>query len=188
MSEEDLRAEIARLRAGEADTPPPKGAAPTPAQWIRSWNDLSAEQRLKCAEHIMNGAEQAYRCFTMDHEGRIEELEAASRRQVDACIKPAPKSKPMAVTGEPRLFANEIQAILNDLGLTHTVAKINATARPEPGSHNAMIFLTDQATEDTTKQLMDAFAARGWMPSDHPNNTKIHVHVPKAHAPSGETP
>lgn len=80
MSDEDLRAEIARLRAGEADTPPPEGATPTPAQWIRSWNDLSAEQRLKWAEHILGNADQAYRCFAMDHEGRIEELEAARHR------------------------------------------------------------------------------------------------------------
>lgn len=52
----------------------------TPAEWVRRWDNLTPEQRLKCAEHILNGAEQAYRCCVMDHEGRIEELEAASNR------------------------------------------------------------------------------------------------------------
>ncbi|WP_326642902.1 hypothetical protein OG884_18755 [Streptosporangium sp. NBC_01755] len=196
MNDENLQAEIARLRAGEADTPPPEGTTPTPAQWIRLWNDLPAEQRLKWAERILGNAEQASRCFLMNHDVEIEELherlEVASRRLTDARPKPTSKSKRAAVTGEPRMFANEIQAILNDLGLTHVVAKISATTRPEPDSHNAMVFLSDQATEDTTNQLVGAFTERGWAASPTRSNTKIYVYVRRVpdeiSAPSGETP
>lgn len=69
MIADELRAEIARLRAGEADASAEPGLVPTPAQWIRKWNDGTAEQRLKWAALVLAHAEQATRCFEMDHEG-----------------------------------------------------------------------------------------------------------------------
>ncbi|MEV8637778.1 hypothetical protein AB0395_39640 [Streptosporangium sp. NPDC051023] len=77
MTEADeLRAEIARLRAGEADEPAPEDTGTlTPAQWIRRWNDVSAERRLAWAESIAMVAEQASQCFRMHHNGLAEETE-----------------------------------------------------------------------------------------------------------------
>ncbi|MER6575813.1 hypothetical protein [Nonomuraea sp. NPDC001023] len=76
---DDLRAEIARLRAGEADTPAEEGTTPTPAQWIRMWNDGTAEQRLKWASIVLANSEQAARCFQMDHEGRLADVDPLLR-------------------------------------------------------------------------------------------------------------
>ncbi|MEU6725487.1 hypothetical protein ABZ917_17410 [Nonomuraea wenchangensis] len=77
MSEADeLRAEIARLRAGESSEPVPEDAWPlTPAQWIRRWNDVSAGRRLAWAESIAMISEQASKCFLMDHPRLREEAE-----------------------------------------------------------------------------------------------------------------
>lgn len=74
MNDEDLRTEISRLRAGESDAPPAAGAVPTPAEWIRRWNDLTPEHRLRQAAISIYNAEQASRCFLMGHEGDAEEL------------------------------------------------------------------------------------------------------------------
>lgn len=74
----ELRAEIARLRAGEAAEPVPEDAdvvAMTPAQWIRRWNDVSAERRLAWAESIIMIAEQASKCFREHHQDIAEEAE-----------------------------------------------------------------------------------------------------------------
>ena len=72
---EELRAEIARLRAGESDEPVPEDAGTlTPAQWIRRWNDVSAERRLAWAESIIMSAEQDSKCFLMDHPALAEEV------------------------------------------------------------------------------------------------------------------
>lgn len=75
MSEvEELRAEIARLRAGESDDPVPEDAGDlTPAQWIRRWNDVSAERRLAWAEAINMISAQASECFRMHPHGLTEE-------------------------------------------------------------------------------------------------------------------
>jgi len=75
LNSEALRAEIARLRAGEAETPAEEGVNPTPAQWIRKWNDSTAEQRLKWAALILDHAEQVARCFQLDHEGRLADVD-----------------------------------------------------------------------------------------------------------------
>lgn len=78
MIADELRAEIACLRAGEADASAEPGLVPTPAQWIRKWNDGTAEQRLKWAALVLAHAEQATRCFEMDHEGHaIATIQAA---------------------------------------------------------------------------------------------------------------
>lgn len=78
MSEVDeLRAEVARLRAGEADEPIPEDldvAALTPAQWIRRWNDVTAGRRLAWAEAIIMISAQASECFRMHHSGIAEEV------------------------------------------------------------------------------------------------------------------
>lgn len=47
---QDARAEVARLRAGEADSPGDPDTWPTPAEWIRRWNDATPEQRLAMAQ------------------------------------------------------------------------------------------------------------------------------------------
>lgn len=60
---EDMRdravAEVERLRAGEStpDDVRPPDCWPTPAQFIRQWNDLPAEQRLLEAAQIIRGLE-----------------------------------------------------------------------------------------------------------------------------------
>ncbi|MER7500471.1 hypothetical protein AB0L05_27815 [Nonomuraea pusilla] len=66
---EDLRkranaaeAEVARLRAGETDQPVAENAWPTPAQWIRRWNDATAEQRLVLAGLVLRDAQAAHDC------------------------------------------------------------------------------------------------------------------------------
>ncbi|NEA21593.1 hypothetical protein [Actinomadura bangladeshensis] len=69
-----LRAEVARLRAGEADDPGHENTEPTPAQWIRRWNDLPPERRLQVAAAREQNARTAYDCFLRNHEGQIAEL------------------------------------------------------------------------------------------------------------------
>ena len=80
MSAKELRAEIDRLRAGEADTLPDPGTWPTPAQLIRMWNDATAEQRIEWAQRILGDSERASRCFQQDHEWQIENLQGELRR------------------------------------------------------------------------------------------------------------
>jgi hypothetical protein len=63
---EDMRdrtvAEVARLRAGECapDDVQAPDCWPTPAQFIRQWNDLPAEQRLVEAARIINSLEREF--------------------------------------------------------------------------------------------------------------------------------
>ena len=76
----ELRAEITRLRAGEADALPDPGTWPTPAQWIRMWNDATAEQRTEWAQRILGDSERASRCFLQNHEWQIENLQGELRR------------------------------------------------------------------------------------------------------------
>ncbi|GLY81868.1 hypothetical protein [Actinoallomurus iriomotensis] len=73
-------AEVARLRAGEADDPSPADTMPTPAQWIRRWNDATAERRLEVITRIFGELDRARRCFEMDHENRLAEAERVARR------------------------------------------------------------------------------------------------------------
>jgi hypothetical protein len=60
---EDMRdravAEVARLRAGESapDEVRPENAYPTPAQFIRGWNEMTPEQRLTRAARIVDALE-----------------------------------------------------------------------------------------------------------------------------------
>lgn len=84
---ERLRGEVARLRAGEADTPGEPGAELTPSEWIRRWNDATPEERLKVAAAGRANAQAAYRCFRLDHEGRLAHAEEAARQAQDAIAR-----------------------------------------------------------------------------------------------------
>ncbi|WP_157253175.1 hypothetical protein [Nonomuraea typhae] len=75
---EKAEAEVARLRAGEAADYPVEGGTPTPAEWIRAWNDATPDRRLRRAAAIMNAFAKAERCFILDHEGRLELAERAA--------------------------------------------------------------------------------------------------------------
>ncbi|MDN3356047.1 hypothetical protein [Actinomadura sp. DC4] len=77
-------AELARLRAGEADDPGPEHSMPTPAQWIRRWNDATAERRLEVITGILRELDRATRCVEMDHDNRLAEAELVARRLADA--------------------------------------------------------------------------------------------------------
>lgn len=68
------QAEVARLRAGEADAPADAGRTPTPAEWIRAWNDADAKTRRETAEAILRDTANAERCFADNHRGRIAQL------------------------------------------------------------------------------------------------------------------
>lgn len=50
----------------------------TPEQWIDAWNeaaaDTNAERRLKMAASVIHNAEQASRCFLLDHDAQAEEI------------------------------------------------------------------------------------------------------------------
>jgi hypothetical protein len=76
--------ELARLRAGEADDPGPADTMPTPAQWIRRWNDATAERRLEVITRILGELDRATRCFEMDHENRLAEAKLVARQLADA--------------------------------------------------------------------------------------------------------
>ncbi|HEY8881931.1 MAG TPA: hypothetical protein VIM47_00875 [Dermatophilaceae bacterium] len=58
--EADLRTEVERLRAGESapDDVRPADCWPTPAQFIRQWNELTAAERLDEAAQIINTRER----------------------------------------------------------------------------------------------------------------------------------
>lgn len=71
---EQLRAEVVRLRAGEADNAGEPYVQRTPAQWLRRFNDMTPEQRLAMATAFFNTLEDSASCFQMDHEGRLEDL------------------------------------------------------------------------------------------------------------------
>jgi len=59
---ERLIVEVARLRAGESapDDVRPADCWPTPAQFIRQWNELNAAERLDEAAQIINTREREF--------------------------------------------------------------------------------------------------------------------------------
>ena len=85
---DELRAEIARLRAGESEQPHAEGAWPTPAEWVHHWNRATAEQRLKYAARIMNDSVVVRRCEMADHIAELEHLRAGRTRA--AVLHPSP--------------------------------------------------------------------------------------------------
>lgn len=72
----ELEVEVARLRAGEDTTPREPGTQLTPGQWIRKFNEATTERRLHAAERVLQVIDQESHCFQMDHEGRLEDLQA----------------------------------------------------------------------------------------------------------------
>lgn len=81
--------EVARLRAGEADEPGPEHCMPTPAQWLREFNDATPERRLQRVEALLGNAEGASRCFLEDHVGRLADhaADAALVRAIRSAIR-----------------------------------------------------------------------------------------------------
>lgn len=72
-----LQRELARLHEGEADDPGEPGTWPTPARWIRRWNDMTPERRLEIAGGAVDGMQVAAVCRAQeDHRGQIERLRA----------------------------------------------------------------------------------------------------------------
>lgn len=116
---EHLRTEVARLRAGESETPAAEGHYPTPAEWIHRWNRSTPEQRLDRAAWVLVGMRAAQRCEMADHEAAVAiegfatrarllhptpaEL-VASNAQSDTlcttCISPAPCPTRRALDGQ----------------------------------------------------------------------------------------
>lgn len=70
------------IRVGADDTPLPENVVPTPGQLIARFVDGDAEHRLRWAHWMLNSAEEAQRCFQMDHEGAVEYR--AEMRQISA--------------------------------------------------------------------------------------------------------
>lgn len=70
----ELRAEVARLRAGESEHPAAEGTHHTPAQWIHRWNRATADERLAKVEQIFNDSVTATRCWYQDHDTVLQEL------------------------------------------------------------------------------------------------------------------
>ncbi|MBO3751561.1 hypothetical protein J5X84_36275 [Streptosporangiaceae bacterium NEAU-GS5] len=68
---EQAEAEVARLRAGEAEHLPPEHAEHTPAEWIRRWNDETPEKRLRVLGALLDAAGRGHRCFMLNHEARL---------------------------------------------------------------------------------------------------------------------
>lgn len=74
-----LQNEIARLTDGADSTPPTEGVWLSPAQWIHRWNQLSAEQRLERAQHLIDNAQAATHCLISGHDARMAWLETRAR-------------------------------------------------------------------------------------------------------------
>ncbi len=70
-----LAEEVGRLRAGEDAAPRDEACEATPGQWIRWWNDLSADDRLRWAGHILDWARTTSECLLHNHDARIREIE-----------------------------------------------------------------------------------------------------------------
>jgi hypothetical protein len=86
--EDQLRAEVARLRAGESEQPPAEGVQLTPAEWVHRWNRATADDRLEAAAHIMNASATARRCEVADHAAELEHLRAGRTRA--SVLHPSP--------------------------------------------------------------------------------------------------
>lgn len=80
---------VERLTAGADPTPPTEGVWLSPAQWIHRWNQLSAEQRLERARHVIDNAQAATHCLTSGHDARLTWLEtrAAVAAKYEAALE-----------------------------------------------------------------------------------------------------
>lgn len=94
----ELRREVARLRAGESDQPAPEGTQHTPAEWIHRWNRATTEQRLERVGRILDDSAAAERCWLMDHFGRLDHLQRAEMALVRGRFL-HPSREELAATG-----------------------------------------------------------------------------------------
>ncbi|MCY0928344.1 hypothetical protein OTB20_19505 [Streptomyces sp. H27-H1] len=77
-----LRDELAALHEGEEEPAGPRHPAPTPAEWLWSWNRGTPAQRLEQVGRIIDAGMRAGTCFQADHESVIQRLRA-DRAAVD---------------------------------------------------------------------------------------------------------
>lgn len=77
---DQLRDEVAQLRAGESERPAPEGVQHTPAEWIHRWNRATAAERLKRVEQILDDGAVASRCWMGDHVAELDWLRRAGTR------------------------------------------------------------------------------------------------------------
>lgn len=75
-----LRAEVARLRAGEAPEPPAPYTTLTPPEWLRRFNDATPEKRLNAIDVLLGEVDRGSECFRMNHKAVIEDLRAELAR------------------------------------------------------------------------------------------------------------
>jgi hypothetical protein len=136
-------AEVVRLRAGESPEPAAEGIQPTPAEWIRRWNDASPDQRLARAQQILAEAGAAQRCIMADHEAAIaieryaararllaESWRTAAMQHVD---QPGPSQAMWA--GIAHVCAQIIGALTGDRDVT------DASGNPIPDAPNGVVVL-----------------------------------------------
>ncbi|GAA4706213.1 hypothetical protein [Streptomyces youssoufiensis] len=74
--QDDLAAEVARLRAGEQRPAPDRPIALcTAPEWIWHWNRATAESRLATAQRVLDSARQASVCFEGNHRKRLDQFQ-----------------------------------------------------------------------------------------------------------------
>lgn len=93
------RAEVERLRAGEDDTLPDEAAEPTPGQWIRWWNELPANERLRWAARVIDNGATASACFMRNHERQLDNLQ----RQLPQLVQQRDAARGLAAALEAEL-------------------------------------------------------------------------------------
>ncbi|MEV8439164.1 hypothetical protein AB0425_17455 [Actinosynnema sp. NPDC051121] len=117
-----LRAEVARLRAGEDLTPREEGAWPTPGQLIARILDApTAETRLKIADALLTNCVTASNCLLADHGGLKSELEAAHEE-----IRVLREALRDAIDAEVEFFRERMAALAEQ----NAVLTAALTARP----------------------------------------------------------
>lgn len=77
---EELRAEIAQLRAGEDCAPHEPGARLTPGQWLARLHSMPAEDRIEKLTVFLDAVRDEVRCAGQRHELVIDELRAEVAR------------------------------------------------------------------------------------------------------------
>ena len=117
-------AEVDRLRAGE-EPGWDKLTVPTSGQWIASWNQASAAERLDVATRVIENAQKAGECFEMNHVRRLEE-----DRQAWVTVARVRELRDtwLRMTLEP----GQVRRLLD--GITHALDGREETGAPRPAS------------------------------------------------------
>lgn len=68
---DSLRAEVERLRAGEAEDDGPANAVPTPGQWVKRFNDATPDERLAAAERAIANSETVHWHVMQNTQGEL---------------------------------------------------------------------------------------------------------------------